>query len=120
MRSRLYQIGKTFLHLPKLPHAKPKEEEDHHPAEDEPGPVNRRLATQNGPPKAVDHPHHRVDCVQQPLLVGHHGGAEPHWRDIQAELDDEGDDVAEVAVLHVEGGDPQTGTQTRKESHRHE
>jgi len=114
------EIREALFHLAELADAKPQEKDDDAPAQDEAGQVKIGFTAEDGPAESVDNAHDRVDRVQQAPLFGHDGGAEAHRRDVQAELDDEGDDVAEVSVLDVERGNPQPRSQACEKGHEDE
>src|SRR5262249_10217816 len=78
------------------------------------------LAAQKAPAKAVDHPDDGVQTIPEAPGIWHHRAGEPHGRDVEPELDDERDDVAEVTVLDVEGGDEEGGAEAREHSERNE
>jgi hypothetical protein len=68
--------------------------------------IDRVVATQDRPPEAVDHSHHRVEAVEELPLRRHDLGGKADRRDVEADLDDERDDEAKVAISHDHRGSP--------------
>ena len=66
------------------------------------GYVQLSLSTQKGPAEAVDDSHHRIQRIQQSPLLRDDAAAESHGRDVHAKLDNEGDDIAEVAIFDIQ------------------
>ncbi len=95
------QIRKALFHFAELPDAEPEEEGGNGEAEAEGGPVDGGLAAEEAPAEAVDDADHGVEGVEEAVLLGDDAGAEADWGDVEAELDDEGDDEPEIAVLDI-------------------
>ena len=89
-------------------------------AEQEARQVERAFAAQDAPAEAVDHAHHRIEAVPEAPLLRHDGAGEADRRDIKAELHDERDDVAEVAVFHIERRDEQRRAEAREHGQHNE
>lgn len=69
--------------------------------------VNLTLTSEQAPPKTVDYADHWVEAVEEPPLLGNDRAGEAHRRNIESKLDDEWNDIAEVAILDVESRDPE-------------
>jgi len=107
----LDQIGKGFFRFPEAGDAQVEGEGDDDQTEKEAGKVKGAVSAQEAPAEAVDYPHHGIDVVEEAPLFRDDVAAEADRRDIEAELDHEGDDIAEVPVFDVQGGDPQSGAE---------
>lgn len=59
-----------------------------------------------------------VEAVPEAPAFRHDGAGKPDRRDIEPELDDEREDVAEVAVLDVERSDQEGGAEARQHRQR--
>ncbi len=103
-----------------MPDAEPQEEGGDGDAEAEGGPVDGGLATEEAPAEAVDDADHGIKGVEEAVLLGDDAGAETDRGDVEAELDDEGDDEAEVAVFDVQGGEPEAGPEGGEEGEENE
>src|SRR5262249_32296561 len=73
------------------------------------------LAAQEAPAKTINHSHYWVQAVPEAPYFGDHSGGEAHRGDIEPELDDEGDDVAEIAVLDIERREEEGGAEARQD-----
>lgn len=74
-----------------------------------------RVPPEDRPPESVDDPDHGVQGIEQTPFFRYDVAGEPHGRNIQAELDDEGDDVPKVPVSDIERGEPQAEAEGRRE-----
>src|SRR5262245_24116920 len=99
---RSYQICETLLHLPKLADTEPEEERNEGKTQNEAGPVERTLTAENAPAEAVDHPHHRIEVVEQVPSCRDDLTAEADWRNIKAELCNERDHISEIPIFYVQ------------------
>src|SRR4051812_4577727 len=100
-----HQIRERLLGAAEIANSKPEKQRDHNQAKQESRQIKRALAAENAPAETVDHAHHRIEAVPEAPFIRNHGARESHGGDIEPELDDERDEVAEVAVFHVKGGD---------------
>ncbi len=98
-----------------MPDAEPKEEGSNGEAEAEGGPVDGGLAAEEAPAEAVNDADHGVQRVEEAVLLGDDAGTEADRRDVEAELDDEGDDEAEIPIFDVQGGEPEAGPEGGEE-----
>ena len=76
-----------------------------------------QIPPQDRPPEAVDDSDHRIERIEQPPLPGDHAAAESDRGDVQAELGDERHNIPEIAVLDVQGGQPQPETEGGEKRH---
>ena len=84
-------------------------------------PVERALAAEDAPAETVDDADHRIEANRQSRhCAGMTLALKADRRDVQAELHDERDDIAEVAVFHVQRGDPQARPEAGQEGEQHE
>src|SRR5258708_15692870 len=98
------QIGEAALGAAEIADAEPKEQGDHSQAQHETRQIERALAAEEAPAEAVDDPDNRVEAVPEAPALRHDCTRKPDRRDVKAELNDEGDDEAEIAILDVERG----------------
>ena len=56
--------------------------------------------------EAIDDADDGIEGIEEAPLGGDERALESDWGEVEAELDDEGDDIAEVAKFDHEGGDP--------------
>ncbi len=103
-----------------MPDAEPEEEGGDGEAEAEGGPVNGGLAAEEAPSETVNDADHRVQRVEETVLLGDDARTEADRRDVEAELDDEGDDEAEIAVFDIQGGEPEAGPEGGEEGKENE
>ena len=68
-----------------------------------------RVTAGNGPTKTVDDTNHRIERVEQAPFFGNNRAAETDRRNVKPELDDEGNNIAKIAVFYVQGRQPDTG-----------
>src|SRR5438552_1038109 len=115
----LDQIGEAAFSAPEIGDAEPQEQGHDAEAEEEPGCVEPALAPQHAPSKAVDDADHRVEAVPEAPGFGHDGARKSDRRDVEPELDDERNDVAEIAVFDVERGDQESRTEARQHRQRY-
>src|SRR5262249_1716053 len=81
----------------------------------EPRPKQATLASEQAPAKSIDHSDHRIEGIEETPLIWDDVRAEPDWRDVKAQLHDERNHIAKVAVLDVERGDQNTDGNDRDE-----
>ena len=110
VRHSLNHIRKGLFHLPELADAQPEEEGDHDQTEGETRPIDGAGPAQDAPPEAVDDAHHRIQAVEQSPLFRDDAAAKAHRRNVQAELNHKGNDVAKVPVLDIERCYPEAGS----------
>ena len=89
-------------------------------ADQEARPVDRAVAAQDAPAEAVDHADHGIDAVEHLPVLGHDLAGEADRRDVEADLGDERDDEAEVAVLDDQRGRPDRRADRRQQRQQHE
>lgn len=82
--------------------------------------LDEALAPQDAPPEPVDHPHHRVEGIPEPVSFRDHIRGEPHRGEVQPELHQERNDVSEVAVLHIQGREVDPHAEGGKEGKQQE
>src|SRR5262245_32464544 len=114
------QIGETALGAAEIGDAEPQEQRDDAEAEEETGKIQPAIAPEHAPAEAVDGADDRVETVPKAPAFRNDGARESDWRDIEAELDDERDDVAEIAIFDVERSDEEGRTEARQHRQRHE
>ncbi len=103
-----------------MPDAEPQEEVGYGEAEAEGGPVDGGLASEEAPAEAIDDADHGIQRVEEAVLLGDDAGTETDWRNIKPELDDEGDDGAEIPVFDIQRGEPEAGPEGGKEGEENE
>ena len=110
-------VGEGFFGLTEVVMAPGEHSEDEDAGAGEGGPMDLGLIAEEAPAKAVDDADHGVEGVGEFDPVGEGGagvdaiGGEEDGGAVGAELEDEGDDVHEVAVFDVEGGEPEAGAE---------
>jgi hypothetical protein len=102
------QVREALFHFAELPDAEPEEEGCDGDADAEGGPVEGGLAAEEAPAETVNDANHRVQRVEETVLLGDDTGTEADRRDVEAELDDEWDDESKVAVFDIQRGKPET------------
>ena len=102
------QIGEAFFRLAETADAEPQKKSGNGDAQRETRQIELALAAEDAPAEAVDDADHRIEGIEQPPLLRDDARAEADGRDIEPELHDERNDIAEIAVLDVERGDPQS------------
>src|SRR5262249_20409867 len=116
----------ALFHLPELANAKPEEEGGDGDAQDEPRPVQSTFAAEETPAKPVNHTDHGVEGVEKTPLLRNNTRAESNRRYVEPHLDHEGNDKAEIAILDVERGNPDSDADTcrkggqRKDRQKHD
>ena len=80
----------------------------------EPGPVNIVSRAQQAPAETIDDSHHRIERVEQAKAFWNDAALETDRRDVKAKLDHERNNETEIAILHHEGGNPQTDARERR------
>jgi hypothetical protein len=103
------QVREAFFHFSELPDAEPEEEGGDDKAEAESGPVDGGLAAEEAPAEAIDDADHGVERIKQTPLFWDDVGAEADWGDVETELNDEGNDEAEIPVFDIQGCEPEAG-----------
>ena len=106
VRASLYKVGEGLFHLAELGDTEPEETGDNRDTGDKAGEVNRACGTEDAPPETIDDADQRIQTVEQPPFLGDDAAAKTHRRNIETELDKEWNDVAEVAILHVQRCNP--------------
>src|SRR5690348_1704347 len=106
-------VRKAALDASEGADTEPQEERRDAEAEQEARQIDRTLAADDAPAEAVDDADHRIEVVEQPPLFGHHRAREPDGRDIETELQREGNDKAEVAILHDDRRCPDRRSEAR-------
>ena len=109
------QIGKALFHLPELADAQPQEKAGDTEAEPEAGQIELAFTAEQAPAKSVDDADHRIEGISKTPLLRNDAGAEADRRHIEAELHDERNDVAKIAILDVERRDPHADTEAGHE-----
>src|SRR5579883_2173156 len=104
-------VRKAALDAAEGADAQPQGESGDGQAEQEARQIDRALAADDAPAEAVDDADHRIEVVEQPPLFGHDRAREPDGRDIETELQCEGDDETEVAILYDDRRRPDRGSQ---------
>src|SRR5207248_7624159 len=77
-------------------------------------------AAGDGPAEAVNDAGHGIEAVEPAPARGHEGRSIGHGRGKHPEGDDEGDDVANVAIKRVERGEPEADAESREEREKKE
>src|ERR1700682_757590 len=101
------QVREAIFHLPKAMDAEPNKKRGDTGARRQAGQAEVALPAQDAPAKAIDDSHHRIEGIHQTPRLGDDARAKADRRNVEAELHDERDDISEIPVLDVEGGDPQ-------------
>src|SRR5438270_4691666 len=73
------------------------------------------FTTEHAPAETVDDTDHRIERIRKSPLLWNDAGAKPHRRDIEAQLDNEWNDVTEIPVFDVERRDPHPDAEARDE-----
>src|SRR5687768_9298156 len=89
-------------------------------ADQEARPVDRAVAAQDAPAEAIDHADHGIDAVEHLPVLGHDLAGETDRRDVEANLGDEGDDEAEVAIFDDQRGRPDRRPDRRQQRQQDE
>ena len=108
------EVREEALGTAEEPHPAGKGQDGDRRGDQETRQVERARRPLHAPPKSVDHPDHGIEAVEQPPAFGHDGAGKPHGRDVEAELHQKGDDITEVPILHVQGGQPEPRPQGRQ------
>ena len=74
--------------------------------EGEAWPEEGRGSGEEAEAEAIDDADDGIEGIEEAPLGGDERALESDWGEVEAELDDEGDDIAEVAKFDHEGGDP--------------
>ena len=106
-RSRAPRGGRRSFHWQRVSTSRPGDDEDT---------KRRGGGTDQRPAESFQRTHQRIEHVDQPPTLGNEGCRLVHDRaDKQARLDQERNDVGEIAVKRVEGCQPQSGPQAREQ-----
>ncbi len=103
-----------------MPDAEPQEKGGDGEAEAEGGPVDGGLATEEAPAEAVDDADHRVEGIEEAVLLRDDAGTETDRGDVETELNNKGDDEAEIPVFDIQGGEPEAGPEGGEEGEENE
>src|SRR5258708_40240245 len=110
--------------MPESADTPPKEKRGDAQAGDEARPIERTIAAKQAPTKTVNNSDDGIEAVEQAPLLRHDGAGEANGRDIEAELQQEGNDVAEIAIFDVQRGDPEgwanAGQERQQDENRQE
>src|SRR4029450_1902326 len=101
----------------RAPHQNDRDDDE---ADQETRPVDRAVAAQDAPAEAVDHADHGIDAVEHLPVLGHDLAGEADRRHVEADLGDERDDEAEVAVLDDQRGCPDRRADRRQQRQQNE
>src|SRR5262249_53519769 len=115
-----HQVSKLVFHFSKLANTKPKKECGDENTQQKAGQIKLTLPAQYAPAKSVDDPDHGVQRIQETPLVRNDAGAVTDRRRIEAELNQEWDDIADVPIFHVQSSKPKAGAQAREQCERDE
>src|SRR3984957_7365012 len=118
VHTRSDDVGEAAFHFPEVPDADGDRRRGH--GERDPHRAGVERNAEQRPAEAVDDPDQRVERIEQAPRFRHVGGGESHRRDEQAELHDERNDVAEVAVFDVERSEQQSEAEREGEGPRQE
>src|SRR5580704_13551676 len=116
------QVCEGSFHLSELTHPEPEEKSNYDHTDYQTWRIQFALSAKQTPPKPVDHPHHWIERIQQPPLLGHHARTEANRRHIEAKLYDERDDIAKIPIFYIERRNPKrradTGTKGQQDEKR--
>ena len=70
-------IRKGSLHLAKIPDAANQQQPHQPQRQQKPRPIKPCLTANNRPAEAINHPHHRIQRIQQPPFLRHNIAAKP-------------------------------------------
>src|SRR5262249_54017703 len=115
-----HQIRESLFHFSELMNTKPQKEYRDPNAQQETRQINLTLPAQKTPPKSINNTDHGVQGMQDAPLVRNDAGAVTDRRRIEAELNQEWDDISDVPVFHVQRGKPKAGAQAREQRQRDE
>src|SRR5262249_29897543 len=94
----LEQVREAALGTSEVGDAKPQEESGDAETHYEARHVKLTLSTEQTPTEAVDHADHRVQAVPEPPGLRHDSARETDWGRVEAELQNERNDKAKVAI----------------------
>lgn len=115
-RFALNHVRKGSLDPAEVPDAGKTEDRSQKDRSQKARPPKRRLPPQQCPPEAINHANHRIAGVEQAPWFGNEITAEADRRYVKAELDEEWNDITKIAVLHVQGAQPETRPEGSAES----
>src|SRR5579864_2034783 len=113
-------VRKAALDAPEGADAEPQEEGGDGHAEQEARQIDRAVAADDAPAEAVDDADHRIEVVEQPPLFRDDRAGETDRRDIEAELQREGDDKTEVAIFYDDCRSPDRRPEARQHDQQDE
>jgi len=114
-RKQLNYIRESLLGLAKIPDAANAQREGNADTDEKARRPDAALTAEQGPAESVDDAYHGVKRVKQPPPGGNHAAAEADGGNVKAELNDEGDNVTEIAVLDIQRGKPEPHAERRSE-----
>jgi len=111
----LDQIGEGLFRSPETGDAQVEEDGDDGQTEEKTGEIEGAVPAEEAPAEPVDNSDHGIEAVEEAPLLRDDITAESDGGDVEAELDDKGDDVAEIPVFDVESGDPESRAEAGQE-----
>lgn len=115
MEERSDHIGKSLFHFTEIPGTAGANENGDDERSDEAGPPESAVAAKDCPAEAVDDANHGIERVEKAPLVRDDTAAESDGRKVESKLDYKGDDVPEIAIFDVEGGEPKAEAESGSE-----
>src|SRR6266704_5101495 len=109
-------ISERAFGFAEVPDPSDKKNGDQTTGEHDGKPVQWHSAAEKGPTKTFDDADHRVQRIDQAPFCRYNRTAEADGRNVESKLDDERDDVPEVAVFDIQSAQPQANPKSR--SHR--
>src|SRR4051794_11813007 len=67
--------------------------------------VDFAMATEQAPAETVHHTNQGIETVPEAPLFGYGPARKTNWRNIEQQLNNEWNDMAKVAILHIKGSD---------------
>src|SRR5262249_55402356 len=101
---------------PEVGDSEPEKGCDDSQAHQESRSIERALAAKNAPAEAVDDAHHGIEAVPEAPCLRHHPARKSDGRDVQAELDDKRNEVAEISIPYVQCRDQEGRSEARQNS----
>src|SRR5439155_8570999 len=108
------QIRKGSLSTPEIGDSDPKKDRDNSQAHEQTRHIELTLAAEKTPTEAIDNADDGIEAIPESPLLGDHCARKTYRRHVQAHLDDERNNVAKVAVLHIQSGDQECRPETCK------
>src|SRR5690348_1492117 len=94
----LQEIRERAFGFSEVPDADGQQGRDNTHAHEEARQIKLALATQQAPTEPIDHTYDRIQAVKHSPFFRHHGGRKTHRRYIKTKLQNERNDIAEVAI----------------------